>query len=127
MNRNQPNSDREDMRLVAFLKHNKPIAPEPAIDLEQRIMGEIHRQVVPPISFKPTQKLWRRGMLAASGAIAATILAMWSANRQIQPTISEADRTQIEASLIENWSTSIDGNVDEPNNPDLAIDIHETK
>ncbi|WP_019498068.1 hypothetical protein [Pseudanabaena sp. PCC 6802] len=136
MNRNRTNSNNdsgdrldrdlsyEDLRLVAFLRQNKPIAPEPVINLEQRIMGEISRQAMPP-QIKPARKLWRKGLLVASGAIAAGIMSVWAVNRQMQPaTISEADRTQIEASLIESWSASVGEDIDETTNSYLVKDLH---
>jgi hypothetical protein len=94
-----------DLRLVAFLKQNKPMAPVPGINLEQSIMAEIDRQ---PLSrVKLQQKHWRKRLIFASGAIAAGFLAIWSVNRQFQPVISEVERAQIEASLIKSWSASV--------------------
>lgn len=107
--------DAEDQHLVAFLRQNKPIAPEPSPNLEQRIMAEIQAQVMPQVkrqtsrqaSRQPRRKLWFKGFLVGASAIAAGFIAVWSFNRQFQPTISEADRVQIEASLIKNWSASV--------------------
>ncbi len=96
--------DDGDRHLVAFLKQNKPIAPAPATNLEQRIMTEIGRQ---PISRAKPQQRWLKGLILASGAIVAGWLAVGSVNRQFQPTVSEVDRVQIEASLIKSWSASV--------------------
>lgn len=97
--------DDGDRHLVAFLQQNKPIAPAPATNLEQRIMTEIGRQPIPRTN--PQHQRWLKGLILASGAIAAGWLAIWSVNRQFQPTISEVDRVQIEASLIKSWSASV--------------------
>jgi hypothetical protein len=126
---NFDNFDDEDRRLVAFLKQNKPIAPAPAINLEQCIMAEIGRQ---PISrTRSRQQPWRKRLLFASGAIAAGFLAVWSIDRQFQPTIGEVERAQIEASLIKNWSASvgedsINENSDEISSSDLGLEIHDS-
>ena len=120
--------DDEDRHLVAFLKQNKPIAPDPATNLEQRIMTEIGRQ---PISRAKPQQRWRKGLIFASGAIAAGWLVIWSVNRQLQPTIGEVDRAQIEASLIKSWSASsgddrIDEDSDEISSSYLGLELHDT-
>lgn len=128
MNRNQTNfnHDSDDRRLVAFLRQNKPIVPEPAIDLEQRIMDEIGRQAIPQQQTQPVRKLWPKGLLVASGAIAAGIMSIWAVNRQMQPAaISEAERVQIEASLIKSWSASVGEDIDENANSYLVTDLHE--
>ncbi|NJM27563.1 MAG: hypothetical protein HC856_03740, partial [Pseudanabaena sp. RU_4_16] len=71
--------DGEDRRLVAFLQQNKPIAPDPATNLEQRIMAEIARQ---PISrMQSHQQPWRKRLLFAQVRIAAGWLVIWSVNR----------------------------------------------
>ncbi len=95
----------KDRRLVAFLKQNKPIAPAPAINLEQSIMAEIGS--LPIARAQLRQQPWRKRLFFASGAIAAGCLAIWSVNRQFQPAISEVDRAQIEASFIKSWSASV--------------------
>jgi hypothetical protein len=139
MNRNRPNSSNDfddrlnyeegddDLRLVAFLQQNKPIAPESAIDLEQRLMGEISKLAVPQKQLQPARKLWRTSLLVASGAIAASVMAIWAVNRQMQPaTISEVERAQIEASLIKSWSAAIGEDIDETtNNSYLVTDLQE--
>jgi hypothetical protein len=118
----------EDRHLVAFLKQNKPIAPDPVINLEQRIMAEIGRQ---PLSrVQPQQKPWLKRLIFASGAIAAGFLAVWTVNRQFQPTISEVDRAQIEASLIKSWSASVGEDTaneasDEISSSDLGLELHD--
>jgi hypothetical protein len=117
----------EDLQLVAFLQQNKPIAPEPVINLEQHLMDEISRLSAPQRQAQPVRKLWRRGLLVASGAIAAGVMAIWAVNRQMQPAaISEVERAQIEASLIKSWSASIGEDIDETaNNSYLVTDLHE--
>jgi hypothetical protein len=119
----------EDLQLVAFLRQNKPIAPEPALNLEQRLMDEIGRLAVPQRQAQPVvRKLWRKSLLVASGAIAASIMAIWAVNRQMQPAaISEVERAQIEASLIKSWSASVGEDVDETANNSylLVTDLHE--
>lgn len=99
--------EREDRRLVAFLKQNKPTAPAPATNLEQLIMSEIGRQPIAQAIVQRQPQRWRKRLIFASGAIAAGCLAIWSVNRQFQPAISEVDRAQIEASLLKSWSASV--------------------
>jgi hypothetical protein len=122
----------EDRRLVAFLKQNKLIAPDPATNLEQRIMTEIGRQPISRVQPQQRQQSpWLKRLIFASGAIAAGFLAVWTVNRQFQPTISEVDRAQIEASLIKSWSASvgedsINEDSDEISSSDLGLELHDT-
>jgi hypothetical protein len=121
----------EDRRLVAFLKQNKPISPDPAINLEQRIIDEIGRQPISRVQMQQRQQQrWLKRLLFASGAIAAGLLAVWTVNRQFQPTISEVDRAQIEASLIKSWSASVGEDTaneesDEISSSDLGLELHD--
>lgn len=120
------NPDSDDRRLVAFLQQNKPIAPAPAFNLEQRLMAEIGRQAIPQGQSQSAGKLWRKGLLVTAGAIAAGIMSVWAINRQMQPAaISEVDRAQIEASLIKSWSASVGEDPDETTNSFLITDLHE--
>jgi hypothetical protein len=121
----------EDRRLVAFLKQNKPLAPDPAINLEQRIMTEIRQPISRVQPQQRQQSPWLKRLIFASGAIAAGWLAVWTVNRQFQPTISEVDRAQIEASLIKSWSASagedpINEESDEISSADLGLELHDT-
>ncbi len=99
----QPNNfdDDRQQRLVEFLRLHRPVAPPPAINLQQSILNQITaNEVKPQIKFR---KLW-----LIPAAILSTLAIAWQVEQQMyQPVISEADRTVIEASLIGNWSAFI--------------------
>ena len=93
---NKPNFD-DDRNLVAFLKQNQPIPPDPAPNLQASIMAQVSTtKISSPLNFK------KIGLISA--AIVTTIsLVIISQPRQMQTAINESEVNKIDNSLLSNW------------------------
>jgi cytoskeletal protein RodZ len=99
-------------RLVAFIKQNKPIAPNPAPNFEQQLFAEFSKY--PQRSPKSHLRRSLPWALLLPMAIASSLTVNWATNRsqwQIANNpnvnqISEADRSAIEQTLISSWSVN---------------------
>jgi len=100
--------DQTDMALVNFLKQNKPIAPPPAPNFEQQLFAEISKY--PQKSKNRSLKRWLPWALVIPVAIATGIGFNLANNRsQFQiatNSLSEADQSAIEQSLINSWDAT---------------------
>jgi len=101
--------DWTDMTLVNFLKQHKPIAPPPAPNFEQQLFAEIRKypQRSPHTNLNKNFKRWLPWTLAIPVILATGIGFNLATNRsQLQiasNSMSEADQTAIEQSLINSW------------------------
>lgn len=104
-----------DRNLVAFLRQHCPIAPPPALDLEERIANQVMSSQA---KYKSQfgMRRYARLIWLIPAAIAAGFLITWEGNRQLQPTISETEHQTIEASLLGSWSLSIGEDADDSAN-----------
>lgn len=101
-----PNENSDDS-LLSFLKQNKPIAPPPAPNFEQQLFAEISKYPQrSPKSSKANLRRWLPWALLLPAAIATGITFNWATNRsQYQmASISEAEKAEIEQSLISSWN-----------------------
>ena len=120
--------DETDMNLVNFLKQNKPIAPPPASNFEQQLFAEISKypQRSPHENLKKSFQRWLPWALAIPVVIATGIGLNFANNRsQLQiasNSMSEADQSVIEQSLVNSWSSS-DVSVAQPTSTTASTDI----
>ena len=112
-------SENSDASLIAFLKQNKPIAPNPAPNFEQQLFAEINKfpKRSPLSKLNLTaQRRWLPWALLLPAAIATSLTFNWATNRtQYQiannpslSQISETDQAAIEQSLISSWNVTDD-------------------
>lgn len=109
--------------LVSFLKQHKSIAPPPAPNFEQQLFAEISKYPQPVAKpFKARLRRWLPWALAIPVAIATGVAFNWATSRTPQyqianapnitqgkpqgKTIGEADRAEIEQSLIYSWDAT---------------------
>lgn len=115
--------DETDMILVNFLKQNKPIAPSPAPNFEQKLFAEISKY--PQRSPRRGFKRWLPWVLAIPVVLATGIGFNLVNNRsQLQiasNSMSEADQSAIEQSLINSWN-STDVSVAQPTSTTTTTD-----
>jgi hypothetical protein len=115
--------EQEDQKLTAFLKQHKPIAPPPAIDLEQQILAQIERIPIAdqtatatsqplPGKIKKSRHWLTKGLWLLPAAIAIASGIFWANNRQPEFALSEAERLELEAALISSWTGAIDRDLD---------------
>ena len=114
-----------DQKLVGFLKQYRPIIPEEAPDLEQRIMVAIEGKSLvanrdkDTIKNSPILSLFAKGKAKIQNrlwvfppAIAASLLVAWSGYHTLTPTrLSATEEAHLEAFLLSNW----DGGVSDSN------------
>lgn len=117
-----PDND-TDASLVTFLKQNKAIAPTPAPDFEKQLFAEINKY--PQRSLKPFRSRFRQWLpliLAIPISLGAVAGFSWFNRSQYQiANITEAERTEIEQSLINGWSMNNDVSIQATNTTDTQL------
>lgn len=111
---NKPNfepveSDREsgsDRKLIKFLQQNQPIAPPASSNLQASIMTEVAGiQIASPLDVKRIG-MKKIGLLSAAIVATISLLTFNQFNQRPMQTVSDAESTKLEKSLIGNWHLS---------------------
>ncbi|NUN65644.1 hypothetical protein HCU40_12990 [Pseudanabaena biceps] len=117
-----PDND-ADASLVTFLKQNKAIAPTPAINFEEQLFAEISKY--PQRSLKPIRSRFRRWLpliLAIPISIGAVASFGWFNRSQYQiANVTEAERAEIEQSLINGWNMNNDVSIQAAKSTDAEL------
>ncbi|PZU98399.1 MAG: hypothetical protein DCE90_04605 [Pseudanabaena sp.] len=117
-----------DASLVTFLKQNKPPVPAPAVNFEEQLYAEIskypQRSLMP---FRASFRRWLPVILAVPISMGVAVGLLYTNRSQYQMAtkssvgITEAEKAEIEKSLISSWSMTEDLAVSTANNLDSQL------